>query len=698
MKKTRNLFFTIFHIVFLFVMGLIVAAIVALSRINLETLRGGIVSVLRDATGRDVEIAGAVSWRFSLRPQIELNDVRIPNAEWATRDYAFSAQRVYVTINLISLFQDRPTIQNIKIYDAVIDVEKNQDGKYSFQTDIPRTNTDDPQPTTTENVTPEKPKYPFVDPGLGGVEIRNLTAYVFDEKYTLAGFEMRYIPKHDGREYSGWIKFTDDVYPFIVSFSEYNAERKVYPMKVAFATGGEALISNIALEGTSLAPIDFVIKGDVPDIATIGRFLNYDMPDFPLLKINIAGGYDWKKLKLRKSSISVNGDEITLSGTFDWRKKPYVINADIESEYISLMHIFPNLYRHKWVRPDRPLNAFQGIPLFGTEFLKFNFNLHLDISDLVVYRELSIRDIDAKIVQNDGNVRIDGNLSMGGGKISVAADGTIAPDGLLSARAGAIGREITVGKILSEIQIDNFISDLNTNFETYLEANGHDLSELMNTITGPVQIYSVGSGYAYSALVKNIYGADFLTNLRHGIEDLFSSEKKHNQIKIECVAINLKLRNGLAETQNGVAVETNAINLRLAGALDLGKETMKLSLTTVPVRGLKLSLTGNVVNSVELIGSLSEPDIKISGAAVAGKVASATGLGLLLAPLTGGIGLVAGAGVGLLAGDLLENWLADDNPCKTTMSRGAPVYRDDPEWLKLPIEDLINGLMTQNEN
>ena len=108
---------------------------------------------------------------------------------------------------------------------------------------------------------------------------------------------------------------------------------------------------------------------------------------------------------------------------------------------------------------------------------------------------------------------------------------------------------------------------------------------------------------------------------------------------------------------------------------------------------MKLSLTGNVVNSIEITGNLAEPTVQISGAAVAGKVASATGIGLLLAPFTGGIGLVAGAGVGLLAGDLLENWLADDNPCQTAMEKGAPKRRDDPEWLSVPAIDLANGII-----
>ena len=190
-----------------------------------------------------------------------------------------------------------------------------------------------------------------------------------------------------------------------------------------------------------------------------------------------------------------------------------------------------------------------------------------------------------------------------------------------------------------------------------------------------------------------MYGTDFLTSLRHSIEDLFSSEKEHNQIKISCMTLNAKLRDGLFETRNGFAIETSAINIRLVGSLNLGQEEMKLSLTTVPVRGLKLSLTGNVVNSIELSGSLAEPNINISGASVASKVASATGLGLLLAPLTGGISLVASAGIGLVAGDLLENWLADDKPCKTAKEKGAPVYDDDPEWFSVPVSQLIENVL-----
>lgn len=695
MAGKKRLFFTITRILGLFIMGLAVAVIIALSQVNLETLRGNVLAILRDATGLPVEIDGAVSWKFSLRPQVELNQVRVPNADWAKHKYAFSAEKVDVRMNLLSLLRNRPTIQNVKIYDATVCIEQNDKGQLSvvpFQDEAEPVASSDAPTTDAKPVATTPAKYPFTDPGLGGVEVRNLVAHVFDTTYTLAGFQIRYAPSQNGREYAGWIKSEKDVFPFIVSYSEYNAERKIYPVRVAFSTGGDALIANIALEATSKAPIDFIITGDIPDIAALGRIIDLDLLEMPTLKVNIAGGFDRKRLTVRKSTIIVRGTEISVSGAYDWSKKIPMIDANIDSQSIDLLELFPDLYGKKWIHPDRPLNVFHDIPLYGKEFLKFNLHLHADIGNLIVYRELNIRNIDLSVKLYDGDARVDATTTVGGGNISIAGNVAIDADGRMFVRAGVIGRDISVGNILNEIRINDLISDLPVNVDAYLQGNGTNLSELMNTITGPVQMYSVAPGYAHSALVANMYGSDFLTTLRHSIQDLFRSEKKYSQIKISCVSLNTKLRNGYADTQHGVAAETNAINVRLAGSMDLGDENMKLSLTTVPVRGLKLSLTGNVVNSIEINGNLAEPDIKISGAAVAGKVASATGIGLLLAPFTGGIGLVAGAGVGLLAGDLLENWLADDHPCETALERGAPEKRGDPEWLGMPLNELLNEI------
>ncbi len=686
----RSLFFPIMRMLCLIVVGLLVALVVALSQVNLETLRSSVISVLQESTGLPVQVDGGVAWRFSLQPRIELNQVSIANPDWAKEKYAYTADRIDVRINLLSLFRDRPTIHNVKMYDVKVNVEQNSDGKYSV-----------PSFSKKADLTDEEKKiekYPFKDFGLGGVEIKKLNANILGKKYSLAGLNIRLTPDSDKRQYSGWIKLDEDVSPFIIVFSEYNNDRKIYPVQVAVSSRGQALIANVALEGTSKLPIDFVVKGDMPNVNVIGRFFGIKLPEVRNMYVNIAGGFDRKKMTLRKSSLLINNTEFTLSGFVNWTKNIPVINADIYARRVELGTLFPNMYGRVRVKPNRKLNVFKDVPLFGDWMYNKNITLNIRLDDFVIYKELNIQNLNMVMNLTDNKLRIDSNLSIAEGDVVFGIDGLVDSAGVLSADVAFAGKHIYVGEILNEINIDNFISDLPVNIDLYVKTHGKNLTEVMQTLTGPVYVYSVDDGYAHSKLVAYMYGTDFLTGLRHSIQDLFNSEKKHNQIKISCLALNAKLRDGVFETQNGFAIETNAINVRLAGNLDLGNEKMNLALTTVPVRGLKLSLTGKVVNSIELSGNLAEPDIKVSGAAVASKVASATGIGLLLAPLTGGLSLVAGAGIGFVAGDLLENWLADTHPCETALKRGAPLYHDDPEWMATDISDLMNIVLKPTEN
>lgn len=687
----KNIFFSVVRIFSLIVVGLVVALVVALSQINLDTLRGNIVSGLQNATGLPIQVDGSVSWKLSLQPKIEFHKVHVANADWAKNKYAYSAEKIDVRLNLISLFRNRPTIQNVKMYDVNINIEKNKNGDYSVPGFKPK------EPVAAQANTVSVPdKYPVKNIGLGAIEIKNINANILQKKYSLSGLNIRMIQKKDKREYSGWIKIDKDVSSFILSISEYNAERKIYPVQVAVSTGVDALIANIALEGTSKLPIDFIIKGDTPNADTVGKFFGIKLPHISNMHVNIAGGFDRNKITLRKSSLVINDTEFVISGDYSWAKNTPVINANIYSSYLDLATLFPKMYGRHRKYVNRPLNAFKDVPLFGSVFVNKDANIRVELDTFVMYRNLSIKNLDLSLDVHDNHIRVDSELLFASGDVNFAINADVDDDGHLFADVGFRGKKLFVGQILNELNVNNFVSDLPVNIELYVKTNGKDLSDLMNTITGPVYLYSVGTGYAHSDLVAYMYGTDFLTSLRHSVQDLFSSEKKYNQITISCMALNAMLRDGVFETQNGFAVETNAINLRLAGSLDLGDENMKLSLTTVPVRGLKLSLTGKVVNSIELTGSLAEPDIKISGASVASKVASATGLGLLLAPITGGIGLVASTGIGLVAGDLLENWLADGKPCETALRNGVELYHDDPDWMNIPVDELVSSMLNKD--
>jgi len=678
------------RIIAVFFMVSIVAVIVAFHNMNLETLRGNILSILRDATNLPVEIDGQIAWKFSLRPQIELHDVRIHNADWATHKDLFLAKKIYVRLDLLSLFKSKPVIRYITVRDAKINLEKNNDGKISVVYNNVQTSGNQPDTQKTE-----PNKYPVDRLPFGGLSVYNISANIYGQKYDLNSFNIHNYIRRSDIEYTGWVKPYDANLPFVIKFSEYNADRKVYPVQIAFATGADALIADIALEGTSKMPIDFIVRGDVLNLRQSGKWFNIDIMQLPKIKLNIAGGFDRKKLSFRKSSIAIDGSNLDFSGTYDWSKKIPAIDAKISSNDIDLYKSFPQWFGvgQEWVHPNRELNVFHNMPLFGKELYGINANVEINIKRFGVYRSLNLGNFNVKANVKNHVLTIDAIMNIANGKLKSALIADINADGVYTTKWAAHVDNMYIGDLLKEIRVHNIISGLPVNIDLYTEATGSNMSEIMQTITGPVLLYSVDKGYAHADLVEYMYGGDFLTSLRHNVEDLFSGDKKHDMIEIGGAIANLKLRNGLIETQNGVAVETKAVNVRLVGALDLGKEVIQMSLATVPVRGLKLSLSGNLVNALQITGNLAEPDFKINGGAIVGKVGSAVGLGLLLAPLTGGLSLAGGFVAGLLAGDLLEGWLADDHPYKTAMKKGAPFKKGDPEWFKMPLPDLVNGML-----
>ena len=679
----RHIFLLRFIVVFF--MGLIVAAGIALHQINLETLRGNILSMMREASNMPIEIDGGISWKFSLRPEIELNDIRIPNADWAKNKNLFSAKKIDVRLDLFSLLRSKPVIRHVTVSDVKINLEKNKNGKNSIVYNSVE--------EETKSDTTQKPKYPFEKLPVAGLEIQDMVANIYGDKYTLSSLGVRNYMHNKTMEYSGWVRPYDTNFPFVIKFSEYNEERKIYPVQVALATGGRALIADIALEGTSKIPIDFIVRGDIPNLKKSGDWFNLNLMHLPNMNINISAGIDGKKFVVRKSSISLGESSLTFSGTYDWSKPTPVIDAKFSSNKIDLYKSFPEWFGAgvEWVHPNRDLNVFHDMPLFGDFLYGVDMNLDVNLKHFIVYRSLDLSDLKLKANVKNHKLRADAKVGIASGVTKAVLDADINEDGVYNLQFAANGENIVVGMILKQVYEDNIISGLPLNLDLYVTATGADMSQIMQTITGPVVVYSMDRGFAHADLVEYMYGGDFLTALRHNVEDLFTG-KKRDMIQINSAIANLKLRNGLIETRNGVAVETMVINMRLAGELDLGKETISLSLASVPVRGLKLSLSGNVVNSLQISGNLAEPDFKINGAAIAGKVGSAVGLGLLLAPLTGGLSIAGGFVAGLLAGDLLEGWLADDNPYKTAMEKGAPVKYGDPEWFQTPVKELAQPL------
>jgi uncharacterized protein involved in outer membrane biogenesis len=666
------------------VVGLGIAAYTALSKIDLEKLRGQVVSMLSSATGLPVEIDGEIKWRFSLKPQIALEKVSIKNAAWAKHADGVQIGRMTATLNLLSVIRGAPAIDKLHIQDLRVYLEQNGQGEYSLQ------------PAAGGK---HDSQYPFnTDLGFYSLELSNpKVALITPSKMDiieLSGAKLKYQHSRDNVSYSGYVARRDMVVPFVVSLMPYNSDRRVYPVKVAIATGGDPLIANIALEGTSLIPIDFTASGTISDMNGIARVFDFELPDIQDIRLNVSGGFGKTNIKFHKSTISSGRNDLTFSGNYDWKSNK--ISANIKSSRLSLLELVPGLYKpDPWVRPKRELNVFHDTPLGKYFPRKMTADITASLGNLIVYRDLAVKNANIGIKLQDDHLAVDASAVFAGGTVRAAAE-ILNNDGVLSVKAASHGDRISVGDLMAAVREPRTISDLPMTYDFYLQGYGRDLTGLMSTVSGPIYIYSADKGYAHEDMIEYFYGQDLITKLRQGVQNLFVSKNKNDQIKISCAVVNLKIRDGKIESDNGIAMESNAINVLARGMVDLGQEKINSSIVITPSRGIKLSLEGNVINFVEFADNLAEPTIKVNGSALASRAITAVGLGILLTPFTGGLGLLAGAGLGYVYSEMLDNWLADEHPCKTATRSGAPAAKGDPDWLNMPVSELV-GTMIKND-
>ncbi len=73
-----------------------------------------------------IERDGEISWRFTLQPESELNEIRIKGADWAKNKNIFTAKKIDVRLDFLSLFKSKPAIRYIRIHDAKISIEKDE--------------------------------------------------------------------------------------------------------------------------------------------------------------------------------------------------------------------------------------------------------------------------------------------------------------------------------------------------------------------------------------------------------------------------------------------------------------------------------------------------------------------------------------------------------------------------------------------
>src|SRR6202158_5125577 len=112
---------------------LIVAVAIAVRTIDVNDFIAPIQKRVKDATGRDLVLRGGTVFKLSLEPELLIDDVSLSNAEWGKSPQMLTAKRVEAHVKLLPLLQRRFEIVRFKLIDPVIALETDAGGKGNWE-------------------------------------------------------------------------------------------------------------------------------------------------------------------------------------------------------------------------------------------------------------------------------------------------------------------------------------------------------------------------------------------------------------------------------------------------------------------------------------------------------------------------------------------------------------------------------------
>ena len=222
----------------------------------------------------------------------------------------------------------------------------------------------------------------------------------------------------------------------------------------------------------------------------------------------------------------------------------------------------------------------------------------------------------------------------------------------------------------------------------------------MTHLNGYIKAYTTTNIIGYK-IENTLMATDLVTSIFKFIgNDIIGTialqDKKLEKSNIQCMVVNLNVKDGKTISNRGIAMQTKTANIIIDGSANLGKEYVDVSIVTVVKEGFKLS--GNFAEMIKIEGPMAEPSIIISKDGVISTVAKTAFTTAIASALTGGISLIT-TGIGFLTKSWLDNIQSDTNPCLTAFEGKADGQPTDEFSKQYQIKnDMNREIESQKQN
>jgi len=561
---------------------------------------------VREATGRELTIAGPVRLGFFPKIAVSAEQVSLSNAAWAKNPQMASLEKVALDISLLPLLSRRIEVSSIQLVGLTLNLETNAKGDGNW---------------LMEGIA--SPDSTTASPSTGGVEANTKKSAsdidttgrntVLIENLNLTNGQIHYQP-------SG------------ATISSYGISRLVLQK-----SGSDTVISADVKRDTLV----IAIKGKMTSIREVLRSIGTEAIDVNF-DFEVALGGKPTQLKgvaaLNPSKptqfdLSFKAGELDLSAIPAFiSHKSATTSAPIKpTSAASSANTAATKALNTIVPPSQTPTAerfFGDTPLPLDYLPNSNGTLNIDIAQLVLpskvvlkkvlmLARLSPQQIDIpKAAFQLGNGQFDGSARIGNTQSS--------PNWAFKGQASGF----TLEQLLASTDSKGKVSGGDMRAAFNFTSSGISPHQIASGLNGQSQI-TIGSARLASSFMNQ--GGDVFITLLDAINPM---RKKSNQTSLECAVAYLPVKNGVVTVRDSIGVETDRLNIVLTGSVNLNSEQINLAFYPKEKSGLTAGL--DLASLVRLQGSLVKPQVGINKEAAVHQ-ALALGLGFL----TGGASIVA---------------------------------------------------------
>ncbi len=667
----------------LVVVGFFAVAYIMIATYDFNKLKPRIAGAVRDATGRELTLAGDFKLSFGLSPTVSLEGVSLQNAPWGSRPEMARIKRFEIQMALLPLFRREIQFKRLILVEPDILIEKDPSGKSNL----------DFKPVA-------KPKAEE-GPGRAGlppvvveeIRIEKGIATIRDAKKakssSLAITELKAAVPAGEKPIEFDLKGSYDGKPLEVRGSAGPAhvlmdQEKPSPVNLtAQAAGATLKVEGTIKELLKAKGLDLTVSAEGPSFRNIAEFGGVaGMPDLGAFKLNTKIRGDTEKLTLTNLKAAAGSSDISGSAELTLSGKVPRITADLSSQKLDLEPFSPKK-EQKPSPSGKPApgaaKVFSSEPLPLEKLKTADAQIRMQAATLLV-RGLTLTNFFTDLNLEAGNLAIKQlRFLLSGGEI----------DGQLTIRSQERGasfgvylnaRQIAVGPLLKRGENKEIVGG-KLDAEIKVSGQGRSIAEWMAGLNGRT-FANLSQGRIHNKYLS-LWGEDLsksLTRLVH------PSQKGDDSTAINCFVNGFDIKNGLA-TCSALALDTDQMSIVGAGDVDLRNETLNLFFQPSPKKAILPESVGQASLS---LGELTKP-FKLSG------TLAHPSLGIDVSQTLTTLGRAfqgwAKSGPAGVLGALQAAPSQDKNPCLTAIEaakKGVPQGRKTQEQ-KVPA-DVLEGL------